>query len=169
MRIIGQLLWEGCRDSPRKCWNSPAEMHGQQCSPEGQCQGATGARTADSGAPEQQRHHRAQCGPEGSHYGQSMLSLRHYGHIFPEERCQFDAAPIAQQMQSFYRREACNVKPPNNDVAILLGARVLVDVTATGDVNGVTAAKRSCSSVRQSAGRPPHLPAPGMAWDTLEG
>ncbi|KAF5215931.1 hypothetical protein ECC02_011350 [Trypanosoma cruzi] len=68
----------------------------------------------------------------------------------------------------FYGREACNVKPPNIDVAILLGARVLVDVTATGDINGVTAAKRSCSFVRQSAGRPPHLPAPGMAWNLLE-
>ncbi|KAF8290607.1 hypothetical protein TcBrA4_0121260 [Trypanosoma cruzi] len=48
------------------------------------------------------------------------------------------------------------------DVAILLGARVPVDVTATGDINGVAAAKRSCSSDRQSAGRPPHLP--HRAW-----
>ncbi|RNF23052.1 RNaseH [Trypanosoma cruzi] len=38
-----------------------------------------------------------------------------------------------------------------------------------GDINGAIAAKRSCSFVRQSAGRPPHLPAPGMAWKTLEG
>ncbi|RNC55304.1 hypothetical protein TcCL_ESM07218 [Trypanosoma cruzi] len=45
----------------------------------------------------------------------------------------------------FHGRETCNVKPPNSDEAILLGARVLVDVTATGDINGVTAAKRSCS------------------------
>ncbi|RNF02114.1 hypothetical protein TcG_11329 [Trypanosoma cruzi] len=69
----------------------------------------------------------------------------------------------------FYGREACNVKLPNSDAAILLGARVLVDVTATGDINGVTAAKRSCSFFRQSAGRPPQLPAPGMAWNPLEG
>ncbi|PWV19950.1 hypothetical protein C3747_8g373 [Trypanosoma cruzi] len=33
----------------------------------------------------------------------------------------------------------------------------------------MTAAKRSCSFVRQSAGRPPHLPTPGMAWNLLEG
>ncbi|KAF5216713.1 hypothetical protein ECC02_010482 [Trypanosoma cruzi] len=68
----------------------------------------------------------------------------------------------------FYGREACNVKPPNIDVAILLGTRVLVEFTATGDINGVTAAKRSCSFVRQPAGRPLHLPAPGMAWNLLE-
>ncbi|RNC52845.1 hypothetical protein TcCL_ESM09871 [Trypanosoma cruzi] len=43
----------------------------------------------------------------------------------------------------FYGRQTCNVKPPNSDEAILLGARVLVDVTATGDINGVAAAKRS--------------------------
>ncbi|KAF5217448.1 hypothetical protein ECC02_009705 [Trypanosoma cruzi] len=69
----------------------------------------------------------------------------------------------------FYKREACNVTLPNIDEAILLGARVLVDVTATGDINGVTAAKRSCSFVRQSAGRPLHLPTPGMARNLLEG
>ncbi|KAF5218118.1 hypothetical protein ECC02_008986 [Trypanosoma cruzi] len=69
----------------------------------------------------------------------------------------------------FYKREACNVTLPNIDAAILLGARVLVDVTATGDINGVTAAKRSCSFVRQPAGRPLHLPTPGMAWNLLDG
>ncbi|RNC41305.1 hypothetical protein TcCL_NonESM09148 [Trypanosoma cruzi] len=106
--------------------------------------------------------------PEGSHYGHIISSPRHHGYLFPaEERCQVDAAPIAPQMQYFYGREACNVELPNIDVAILLGGRVLVNVTATGDINGVTAAKRSCSSVRQSAGRPPHLPAPGMAWNLL--
>ncbi|RNC47652.1 hypothetical protein TcCL_NonESM02417 [Trypanosoma cruzi] len=46
-------------------------------------------------------------------------------------------------MQSFYGHEARNVTLPISDVAILLGARVLVDVTAMGDINGVTAAKRS--------------------------
>ncbi|KAF5216146.1 hypothetical protein ECC02_011100 [Trypanosoma cruzi] len=74
MRIIDQLLWEGCRGSPRKCCDSPDEIHGQQWSPGGQCQGATGTRTAESGAPERQRHHRAQCGPESSHYGQKIWS-----------------------------------------------------------------------------------------------
>ncbi|KAF8300271.1 hypothetical protein TcYC6_0060640 [Trypanosoma cruzi] len=69
----------------------------------------------------------------------------------------------------FYGREACNVKLPNIDEAIHLGAMVLVDVTATGDINGVNAAKRSRSFVRQSAGRPPHLPAPSTAWNLLEG
>ncbi|RNC40226.1 hypothetical protein TcCL_NonESM10312 [Trypanosoma cruzi] len=108
--------------------------------------------------------------PEGSHYGHIISSPRHHGYLFPaEERCQVDAAPIAPQMQSFYGREACNAKPPNSDAAILLGARVLVNVTATGDINGVTAAKRSCSFVRQPAGRPLQLPAPGMAWNLLEG
>ncbi|RNC34097.1 hypothetical protein TcCL_Unassigned03145 [Trypanosoma cruzi] len=170
MRIIDQLLWEGCGDSPRKCWDSPVEIHGQQWSAGGLCQGATGARTAESGAPGWQRHHCAQCMPEKCHYGQIISSLRLYGHLFPgKERCQFDAAPIAPQVQSFYGREACNVKPPNIDAAILLGARVLLDVTATGDINGVTAAKRSCSIDRQPAGRPLHLPAPGMAWNLLEG
>ncbi|RNC52996.1 hypothetical protein TcCL_ESM09718 [Trypanosoma cruzi] len=77
--------------------------------------------------------------------------------------------PSRSKCNLFYGREACNVKLPNIDVAILLGARVLVDVTATGDINGAIAAKRSCSFVRQPAGRPPHLPAPGMAWNLLEG
>ncbi|RNC52285.1 hypothetical protein TcCL_ESM10506 [Trypanosoma cruzi] len=62
----------------------------------------------------------------------------------------------------FYGREACNVTLPNSDVAILLGTRVLVEFTATGDINGVTAAKRSCSFVRQPAGRPLQLP--HRAW-----
>ncbi|RNC40859.1 hypothetical protein TcCL_NonESM09617 [Trypanosoma cruzi] len=107
---------------------------------------------------------------EGSHYGHIISSPRHHGYLFPaEERCQVGAAPIAPQMQSFYGREACNVKLPNIVEAILLGGRALVNVTATGDINGVTAAKRSCSSVRQSAGRPPHLPAPGMAWNLIGG
>ncbi|KAF8299551.1 hypothetical protein TcYC6_0065120 [Trypanosoma cruzi] len=161
MRIIDQLLWEGCKGSPRKCWDSPVEIHGQQWSPGGQCQGAAGARTVESGAPERQRH-RARCGPESSHYGQKLSSPSHHGYLFPgEERCQVDAAPVAQ-CNLYYGREACNVKPPNSDEAILLGARVLVDVTATGDINEVTAAKQSCSFVRQSAGRPPHLPTPGI-------
>ncbi|RNC35853.1 hypothetical protein TcCL_Unassigned01228 [Trypanosoma cruzi] len=69
----------------------------------------------------------------------------------------------------FCGREACNVKLPNSDAATLLGARVRVDVTAACDINGVTAAKRSCSFFRQSAGGPSHLPAPGMAWNPLEG
>ncbi|RNF01408.1 hypothetical protein TcG_11466 [Trypanosoma cruzi] len=69
----------------------------------------------------------------------------------------------------FYGREACNFKLPNSDAAILLGARVLVDVTATGDINGVTAAKRSCSFFRQSAGRPPQLPAPGIGVEPSRG
>ncbi|RNC41047.1 hypothetical protein TcCL_NonESM09419 [Trypanosoma cruzi] len=69
----------------------------------------------------------------------------------------------------FYGREACNVKPPNSDAATLLGGRVRLDVTAAWDINGVTAAKRSCSFARQSAGRPLHLPAPGMAWNPLDG
>ncbi|RNC53480.1 hypothetical protein TcCL_ESM09184 [Trypanosoma cruzi] len=53
--------------------------------------------------------------------------------------------PSRSKCNIFYGREACNVKLPNSDVAILLGARVLVDVTATGGINGVVAAKRSCS------------------------
>ncbi|RNF14631.1 hypothetical protein TcG_07537 [Trypanosoma cruzi] len=69
----------------------------------------------------------------------------------------------------FYGREACNVKPPNMDVAILLGARVLANATATGDINGVAAAKRPCSFFRQSAGRPPHLPAPGIGVEPSRG
>ncbi|RNF10450.1 hypothetical protein TcG_09435 [Trypanosoma cruzi] len=104
MRIIDQLLWEGCRDSPRKCCDSPAEIHGQQWSAGDQCQGATGARTAESGAPEQQHHHRAEYGPEGSHYSHIISPPRHCGNLFPgEERCQVDAAPIAPQLQSFSR------------------------------------------------------------------
>ncbi|RNC52771.1 hypothetical protein TcCL_ESM09960 [Trypanosoma cruzi] len=170
MQILEQFPWEGCRDSPRKCWDGLAEIDGQQWSPGGQCQRATGARTVESGAPEWQHHHRAQCGPEESHYGQKLLSLLHHGYLFPgEERCQVDAAPIAPQVQSFYGREACDVKLPNSDLSILLGTGILVDVTATGGINGMTAAKRSCSSVRQSAGRPLHLPAPGMARNPLEG
>ncbi|RNE95471.1 hypothetical protein TcG_13385 [Trypanosoma cruzi] len=62
----------------------------------------------------------------------------------------------------FYGLEACNVELPNSDEAILLGVRVLVEFTATGDINGVTAAKRSCRFFQQSAGRPPHLP--HRAW-----
>ncbi|RNC52246.1 hypothetical protein TcCL_ESM10549 [Trypanosoma cruzi] len=77
--------------------------------------------------------------------------------------------PSHSKRNLFYGREACNVELPNSDAAIHLGARVLVDVTATGDINGVTAAKRPCSFVRQSAGRPLHLPTPGMAWNLLEG
>ncbi|RNF03817.1 hypothetical protein TcG_11279 [Trypanosoma cruzi] len=60
--------------------------------------------------------------PEETHCSQKLLSPRCYGYLFPgEERCQVDAAPIAPQMQSFYGHEACNVKPPNSDEAILLG------------------------------------------------
>ncbi|RNC53021.1 hypothetical protein TcCL_ESM09683, partial [Trypanosoma cruzi] len=77
--------------------------------------------------------------------------------------------PSHSKRNIFSGREACNVTLPNSDVAIHLGARVLVDVTATGDINGMTAAKRSCSFVQQSAGRPLHLPAPGMARNLLEG
>ncbi|EAN84386.1 hypothetical protein TcCL_Unassigned00949 [Trypanosoma cruzi] len=69
----------------------------------------------------------------------------------------------------FYGREACNVKLPNSDAATLLGATVRVDVTAACDINGVSAAKRSRSFVRHSAGRPLHLPAPGIGVEPSRG
>ncbi|RNC53703.1 hypothetical protein TcCL_ESM08943 [Trypanosoma cruzi] len=41
---------------------------------------------------------------EESHYSRIVLPLWHFEYLFPgEERCQVDAAPVAQQMQSFLR------------------------------------------------------------------